>query len=80
MVDILLFLTLCPDFEPVSRMLAFVSVRSVGSIGITMFDDVEREVAMETVNLQLSLIGEEMNSNLLLLPSTTVVRVEDDDG
>ena len=61
-------------------MLAFDSVRRISSIGITMFDDVEREVAMETVNLQLSLIGEEMNSNLLLLPNTTVVRVEDDDG
>ena len=61
-------------------MLAFDSMRRVGLISITMLDDVEREVAMETVNLQLSLIGEEMNSNLLLLPSTTAVRVEDDDG
>ena len=61
-------------------MLTFDAERSRGVVRIAIFDDVEREVALETVNLQLSFVEEERNNNLLLLPGKAVVTIMDDDG
>ena len=47
------------DFEGVSRLLTFDTEHSRGVVHIAILDDVEREVALETVNLQLSLAEEE---------------------
>ena len=68
------------DFEGVSRVLTFDTERSRETVRIAIFDDVEREVALETVHLQLSFVEEERNNNLLLLPSQAVVTIMDDDG
>ena len=56
------------DFEGVSRMLTFDTDSMRGAVRIAILDDVEREVALEMVNLQLSFVEEERNNNLLLLP------------
>ena len=61
-------------------MLTFDGEHRSGTVRVAILDDVEREVAMETVNLQLSFVEEERNSNLLLLPNQAVVTIMDDDG
>ena len=68
------------DFEGVSRMLTFDKESMRGAVRIAIFDDVEREVALEMVNLQLSFVEEERNNNLLLLPRQAVATIMDDDG
>ena len=68
------------DFESVSRMLTFDTEGIRGAVRIAIFDDVEREVALETVNLQLSFVDEDRNNNLLLLPRQAVVTIMDHDG
>ena len=68
------------DFEGLSRMLTFDAERSRGAVRIAIFDDVEREVALETVNLQLSFVENEKSNNLLLLPRQATVTIMDDDG
>ena len=72
--------TICTDFERVSRLLTFDSERNSGVVSFDIFDDVEREVAIETVNLQLSFVEEEVNSKIRLLPNQMVVSIVDDDG
>ena len=72
--------TICIDFERVSRLLTFDSERSGGVVSFGIFDDVEREIAIETVTLQLSFVEEEANNNIRLLPNQMVVSIVDDDG
>ena len=72
--------TIRTDFERVSRLLTFDSERNSGVVSFGIFDDVEREVAIETVNLQLSFVEEEVNNKIRLLPNQTVVSIVDDDG
>ena len=72
--------TICTDFESVSRVLTFDSERNSGVVSFGIFDDVEREIAIETVNLQLSFVEEEANSKIRLLPNQMVVSIVDDDG
>ena len=61
-------------------MLTFDSERTTNFVNIEIFDDVEREIALETVNLQLSFVEEERSSSLLLLPSQATINIQDDDG
>ena len=72
--------TICTDFERVSRLLTFDSERNSGVVRFGIFDDVKREVAIETVNLQLSFVEEEVNIKIRLLPNQMVVSIVDDDG
>ena len=52
-----------------SRLLTFDSERNSGVVSFGIFDDVEREVTIETVNLQLSFVEEEANIKIRLLPN-----------
>ena len=61
-------------------MLTFDSERTTNFVNIEIFDDVEREIALETVNLQLSFVEEERSSSLLLLPSQATINIQDNDG
>ena len=61
-------------------MLTFDSERTTNFVNIEIFDDVEREIALETVNLQLSFVEEERSSSLLLLPSLATINIQDNDG
>ena len=63
-----------------SRLLTFDSERNSGVVSFGIFNDVEREVAIETVNLQLSFVEEEVNNKIRLLPNQTVMSIVDDDG
>ena len=74
------FFIFCSDFAEVSRVLTFDSERTTNFVNIEIFDDVEREIALETVNLQLSFVEEERSSSLLLLPSQATINIQDDDG
>ena len=61
-------------------MLTFDRESSFGSVSVIILDDFEREVVSETVQLQLSFVEEEMNSNILLLPNQAVITIVDSDG
>ena len=61
-------------------MLTFDRERTTNFVNIEIFDDVEREIALETVNLQLSFVEEERSSSLLLLPSQATINIQDNDG
>ena len=61
-------------------MLTFDSERTTNFVNIEIFDDVEREIALETVNLQLLFVEEERSSSLLLLPSQATINIQDNDG
>ena len=60
--------------------MTFDAERSANSFRINIFDDFEREVLIETINLQLSFVEEERSSMLLLLPRQTNVNIQDNDG
>ena len=62
-----------------SRVLTFDAEHSTNSFTVEIFDDVEREAATETINLQLSFVEEESNS-LLLRPRQANVNIQDNDG
>ena len=61
-------------------MLTFDRESSFGSVSVIILDDFEREVVSETVQLQLSFVEEEMDSNILLLPNQAVITIVDSDG
>jgi hypothetical protein len=70
----------CIDFAEVSRVLTFDAERTTDSIGIVIFDDNEREIVTETIDLQLSFVEEERGGGLLLLPNQATVNILDNDG
>ena len=61
-------------------MLTFDGESTFGLISVIILDDFEREVVSETVQLQLSFVEEEVNSNILLLPNQAVITIVDSDG
>lgn len=63
----------------VSRVLSFDGDSRSHLINIDIFDDSEREITPETVNLQLSFVERESSSSLLLLPRQATVTILDDD-
>ena len=68
------------DFAEVSQVLTFDAERSTNPFRVNIFDDFEREAAIETINLQLSFVEEERSSSLLLLPRQANVIIQDNDG
>ena len=70
----------CTDFAEVSRVLTFDAERTIDFIGIGIFNDFEREIVTETINLQLSFVEEERSNSLLLLPSQATINILDNDG
>ena len=63
-----------------SRVLTFDAERTTDSVAIGIFDDFEREIVTETIDLQLSFVEEEIGGGLLLLPNQVTVNVLDNDG
>jgi hypothetical protein len=68
------------DFAEVSRILTFDAERTTNSVGIGIFNDFEREIVIETIDLQLSFVEEERGGGLLLLPSQATINILDNDG
>ena len=74
------FLRFCTDFAEVSRLLTFDAERTTDFVGIGIFHDFEREIVMETIDLQLSFVEEERGGGLLLLPNQATISIADNDG
>ena len=61
-------------------MLTFDSEHSSGVVVVNVLNDMEREVAIETVNLKLSFVDDEANNNILICRSQALLSIVDDDG
>ena len=59
----------CTDFAQVSRVLTFDAEHTTDSVAIGIFNNFEREIVTETIDLQLSFVEEERGGGLLLLPN-----------
>jgi hypothetical protein len=68
------------DFAEVSRVLTFDSERTTDVVGFGIFDDNEREIMTEIIDLQLSFVEEENGGGLLLLPNQATINIQDNDG
>ena len=58
----------------------FDAERTTDSVTIGIFDDFEREIVTEIIDLQLSFVEEERGGGLHLLPNQATVNILDNDG